>query len=82
MIIGSPSVIISYLLWLCAYPFSVEVVLFWVCVHPSCVEVIVVEFDFVPLSLLCRGDCSFGVVPYLLCRGGCVGERSYVLLTL
>ena len=29
-----------------------------------------VEFGFVPISLLCRGDCCFGFVPYLLCRGG------------
>ena len=34
------------------------------------------------LSLLCRGDYCFGFVPYLLRRGGCVGERSCVLLTL
>ena len=61
------------LLWLCAYPSSVEVVMLWVCSYPSCEEVIVVEFDFVSLTLLCRGDCCFGFVPYLLCRSDCVG---------
>jgi len=75
-------VVIFPLLWLCAYPSSVEVVVLWVCGYPSCVEVIVVEIGFVPLSLLCRGDCCFGFVPCLLCRGGCIGERSCVFLTL
>ena len=27
-------------------------------------------------------DCCFGFVPCLLCRGGCVGKRSCVLLSL
>ena len=77
-------------------PLSVEEIVIWVCGYPSCVEVIVVGFSFVPiplcaevivvwlsaLSLLCRDDCCFGFVPYFLCRGGCVRERSCVLLTL
>ena len=49
---------------------------------PLYVEVIVVEFDLVPYPFLCRGDCCFGLVHCLLCRGGCVGERSGVLLSL
>ena len=49
-------VVIFSLLWLCAYPFCVEVIVIWLsvlsllcevivvwlCTHPSCVEVIVV----------------------------------------
>ena len=46
---------------------------------PSCIEAIVVEFGVVPLSLLCRDDCCFDFVPCLLCRSGCVGERSCIL---
>ena len=56
---------------------SVEVVMLWVYGCPSCVEVIVVEFGFVPLSLLYKGDCCFGFMPYLLSRGDCV-ERGVV----
>ena len=61
------------------YPSFVEVIIVLALCLASCVEVIMVEFGFVPLSLLCRGDCYFGFVSYLLCRGGYVGERSYVL---
>ena len=74
--------VIFLLLWFCAYPSSVEVIVRWVSGYHSCVEVIVTEFGFVPLPLLYRGDCCFGFVPCLLCRGGCVGERSCVHLTL
>ena len=38
---------------------SIEEVVLWVCDYPS----------------LCRGDCYFGFVPYLLCRGGCSREE-------
>ena len=36
---------------------------------PLCVKVIVVKFGLVPYPSLCRGDCYFDFVPYLLCRG-------------
>jgi len=36
------------------------------------------EFGFVPLSLLCRGNCCFGFVSCLLCRGGCVREKGAI----
>ena len=83
MVYWDHQVVIFLLLWLCVYPSSVEVIEFWVYGYVSSAEVIVVVF--LALSLypsLCRGDCCFGIVPYLLCRGGCVGERSCVLLAL
>ena len=55
-ICAHPSCVEVIKFWLCANPSSVEVVVLWVCGYPSCVEVIVVEFGFVPLSLLCKGD--------------------------
>jgi len=48
-------VVIFPLLWLYAYPSSVEVVVLWVCSYSSSVEVIVVLALY--LSLLYRGDC-------------------------
>jgi len=60
-------VVIFLLLWLCAYPSSIEVIVLWVCVYPFCVKMIVVEFGFMPLSLLCRGDCCLA-----LCLASCV----------
>ena len=72
------------LFWVCVHPSCVEVIeiVIWVYGYPSCEEVIVVEVWLGALFLLCIGDCCFDFVPCLLCRGGCVGERIYVLLTL
>ena len=42
---------------------------------PLCIEVIVIWLSV--LSLLCRGDCYFGFVSCLLCRGGCRREELY-----
>ena len=61
---------------------SVERFCFGFVAIPLCVEVIEFEFGLEPYPSLCSGDCCFGLVPYLLCRGGCVGERSGVLLSL
>ena len=59
-------------------PLSAELSEFWLCAYPS----------------KCRGDCCLAkcliplsvevivVVPYLLCRGCFVGERSCVLLVV
>ena len=41
-----------------------------------------VVFGLEPYPTLCRGDCCFGLVTCLLCRGDFVGERSGVLLIL
>ena len=38
-----------------------------------------VEFGFVALSLLCRGDCCFGFMPCLLCRDVCWREELCTL---
>ena len=57
------------LFWFVPIPLSVEEVMIWVCGYPSCEEVIVVGVWLSALSLLCRGDCCFGFVPCLLCRG-------------
>ena len=89
-----PSVIIFFALS-CVHPSCVEVIeiVIWVCGYPSCEEVIVVGLALclIPLSvevivvwlsalsLLCE---VIVVVPCLLCRGGVVGEWSYVLLSL
>ena len=51
------------LLWVCFHPSGIEVIVVWLCTYPSCVEVIIVWLY--ALSLLCRG--------------GCVGERSCIL---
>ena len=58
-------------------PLSVEEVVLWICGYPSCEEVIVVEFGFVPLSLLYRGDYCFGFV-LASCVEGVVLERGVV----
>ena len=42
-----------------------------------CVEVIVIWLC--ALSLLCRGDCCFDLVPCHLCRGGCWREELCTL---
>ena len=37
-------------------PSCVEVIVVWLCAHPSCVKVIVIIVWLCVLSLLCRGD--------------------------
>ena len=55
-------------------------IVIWFCGYPSCEEVIVMVFGLVPYPSLCTGDCYFDFEPCLLCRGGCVGERSCILV--
>jgi len=63
-------------------PLSVEEVVLEVCSYSSLCRGDCGGIWLSALSLLCRDDCCFGLVPYLLCWGGCVGERSCVLLIL
>ena len=45
----------------------IEIVV-WLSAYSSCIEMIVAGFDFVPLSLLCRGNCW----SLALCLASCV----------
>ena len=75
-----PSYVEVIVVWLCAYPSYVDVIVFelWLCAYPSCVEVIVFERGLVYSK--CRviipqwrspcGRSYVDIVEILLCEGG------------